>query len=751
MRGRGAHRLAGVAALVAAGLAAGIGPGAVAPADADASALRAGAGRADITPPTGYYMMGWVRSDAAAEGQHTRLFARAIVLQRGGRKLALVAADLGSLPNGLVVHVAERLARRGFDQRNVIISASHTHSGPAGYFNYPAFNTVAPTSTTPTEFELASRADPELYSFLSRRLAASIRRADRDLAPAVAGWASGRLLGVTENRSIEAHLAGHGIIREFGEGEVGLDPLGYPDTINPHVDVLRVDKVARRGTVPIGIWSTFSNHGTVVKPSFTYYNADHHGAAARVAERRIRRLGAVPRGQEVVNAYGNTDEGDTTAGIAHGGPAGAERVGRRQARAMVRAWRRAGRGLERRPPLATRWTRQCFCARETAAGPVDDRAVVGMPFLTGSEENRGPLYDETGVPFEGYRNPVAVGPQGHKIGVVRDTGQFPTAVPLSAARVGDRAIVTVPGEMTSGMGRRLRAAVLRAARGSGIARVVISGLANDFVQYFASPQEYDRQHYEGGSTLFGRASGVFIEEQLALLVRRLVGGRPAPKPDPFDPKNGINDDAPPYGRGAAEAELLAQPAGIRRLQRAEFRWQGGERGLDRPLDRAFVIIERREGRRWRRVDSDLGLRILWSVDEDGRYAARWEAPLDTRLGRYRFRVTGNRYRLVSRPFRVRPSRQLTPTVARSRPGGAMIALAYPEPIENRDLTWRPPRAAGGRIVMRLDGQRVVVGTDERLFDIAARPGAEVVIRPGAARDRHGNRNARALRFRLGSP
>lgn len=415
---------------------------------------------------------------------------------------------------------------------------------------------------------------------------------------------------------------------------------------------------------------------------------------------------------------------------------------------MVRAWRRAGRNLERRPRLAVRWTRQCFCGRQTGAGPVDDRAVVGMPFLTGSEENRGPLYDETGIPFEGHRNPVAVGPQGHKIGTVRDTGQFPTAVPLSAVRVGDRAIVTVPGEMTSGMGRRLRAAVLRATRGSPIRRVVISGLANDFIQYFASPQEYDRQHYEGGSTLFGRAGGVFIEEQLARLARRLVTGEPAPDPDRFDPKNGVADDAPPYGRGAAEAEPLAQPEGIRRLQRAEFRWAGGERGLDRPLDRAFVRVQRRDGGRWRRADSDLGLRVLWAVDSDGRYLARWEAPLGAPLGRYRFRVTANRYRLVSRPFRLRPSRQLTPRVVRTRPGAAVLALTYPEAVENRDLTWRPRRAAGGRIVMLVDGRRRVVATDERLFDIGARRGAEVVIRPGAARDRHGNRNARELRFRL---
>src|SRR5690349_14752989 len=111
-----------------------------------ASALQAGAGRSDVTPPTGFYTMGYVRSDAVARGQHTRLFARAIVLRAGNRKLALVATDLGFTPGGLTADVADQVSRRGFSERNLIISASHTHSAPAGYSNYQSDNFVAPTA-----------------------------------------------------------------------------------------------------------------------------------------------------------------------------------------------------------------------------------------------------------------------------------------------------------------------------------------------------------------------------------------------------------------------------------------------------------------------------------------------------------------------------------------------------------------------------------------------------------------------------
>jgi neutral ceramidase len=707
---------------------------------AGAAPLQAGAGRADITPQTGYYLMGWVRSDSRAEGQLTRLFARAIVLQKGKRKLALVSVDLAAVPAGLVADAAQRVAGRGFSESNVIVSGSHTHSGPAGYFNYPAFNTVAPTSTTPTDFEVATPADPQLYTFLAKRIAAAIRRADRDREPAVAGWGSTRIVGLTANRSVEAHLNNHGIERDFGAGSPLLDPLGRLHTVDDVVNVLRVDKVRGGRRVPIGMWSTFANHGTVVRPTFTYYNADHHGAATRLAEQAIRRRASVPPGQVIVNAYGNSDEGDMTAGLSRSGPADAAVVGRREARGMLVAWRRAGRSLTRRPRFDFRWTRACFCARDTAVGPVDDRAVVGLPFITGSEENRGPLYDETGVPFEGYRQPLSMGPQGHKIGVINDTGQFPTAVPLTVARIGDRAIVTVPGEMTSGMGKRLRAGVIRAARGSGIRRIVISGVANDFIQYVTTPEEYDRQHYEGGSTLFGRAEGIFIEERLAELLGRLVRGEPAPAPADFDPRNGIVDNAPGFGPGAARGRALAQPRSVRRLGHAVFSWAGGVRGRDRRLDRPFVTVQRRTRRGWRRAADDLGLQILWTVDGD-RYRALWEAPHRAPRGRYRFLITANRYRLVSRSFRLLAARNLRLVQTGRRNGHTRFELRYPRAVENADFGWRPGRARSGVLTARVDGRRRTVRARRGVFAIPAAGDATIRIAAGGARDRFGNRNA----------
>ncbi|MCW2543973.1 MAG: hypothetical protein JWM40_1525, partial [Frankiales bacterium] len=518
--------------------------------------LQVGVGRADITSPTGYYMQGWVRSDAVLTGVHTRIEARAIVLKRGNQKLALVAEDLNGIAGGAVQEAAKRLRSRGFSESNIIVSASHTHAAPSGYYPFGTYNTVFMTPQTLTQQNVAGAIDPQLYAFEIRQLVLAITRADSDLGPGRLGWASTQLLGLTANRSLEAHLRDHGIDKAYGTGKVSDDPGGYIDTIDPEVQVLRVDKTVQGRLRPVGMWSTFADHGTVNKFQFGVYNADHHGSATRIVEQQLRALGGVPRGQDVVNAYGNTDEGDQSAGLTRSGPAAADMVGRVEAAAMLSAWKAAGKHMTSTPRLATRWTRMCFCGQAAGDGPVSKTATPGLPLFTGSEEGRGPLYDLTRTPFEGDASPV-VDPldaaQGHKIPVptgALGSGSTPTAVPLTVAQVGERLIATIPGEMTVGMGRMVRGALALQAKGHGIKAVQLSGLANEYLSYFTSPAEYDAQHYEGGSTTYGRESSVALMQELQVLTKALLSGRPAPPPDAEDPTNGVAATAPPFGTGA---------------------------------------------------------------------------------------------------------------------------------------------------------------------------------------------------------
>src|SRR3954447_25350218 len=269
----------------------------------------------------------------------------------------------------------------------------------------------------------------------------------------------------------------------------------------------------------------------------------------------------------------------------------------------------------------------CFCGQDTAAGPVADHGVFGLSQFTGSEEGRGPLFDVTRVPFEGDHLPIGAGgslpvpstpaadpAQGDKI-VIGAPLDVPKAVPLMALRVADRVVVSVPGEMTSEMGRRLRKSVLDASAGSGGTTAVIAGLANEYADYFTTPEEYDAQHYEGAATVYGRASSVAIQDSLVALTKALDAGRAAPAPYEYDPVNGVAGSGGPFPKGADSASVVSQPPdSVQRLGHPAFSWRGAPHGYDRPLDRAFVNVQRRDGESWRSVESDLGLDILWSVD-----------------------------------------------------------------------------------------------------------------------------------------
>ena len=494
-----------------------------------------GVGRADLTPPTGYFTMGNVRSDARARGAHGRLQARAIVLQRGDRKVALVVTDLCCVAGGLLTEASRLLRGRGLDERSIVVSATHTHSAPGQYFPYTAYDLTLPNANTITQFE--GRPDPQLYAFLARRIAVAIARADDDRGAGAAAWGRTAIPeGLTENRSIEAHLANYGIDKRLGEGRPGDSPRGAGSTIDPQLDVLRVDKRIGGELVPVGMWSTFANHGTVnLGTRSSNYNGDHLGAAMLASEDALRRAGGAPRGQDVVTAFSNADEGDTSSALDRTGPAAAEYVGRVEAAAMLRAWRDAGRRLSTRPELALRWTRFCFCGQDTAQGPVDDKAVPGLPLLTGSDEHRGQLHDNTGLVFEGRRLPAAVGPQGTKIQLFPQGVPVPQGAPLAIVRVGDGVVLTNPGETTVQVGRMLRAAVREALAGTGVRSVAISGLANEYQGYFTTPREYRWQAYEGGQTNFGTFSSVLLVEKSAELARSLARGATGPGGVPVRP------------------------------------------------------------------------------------------------------------------------------------------------------------------------------------------------------------------------
>jgi len=93
--------------------------------------LKAGLAKVDITPAVGTELCGHFRSDLKSTGIHSNLFAKALVLDNGQNNAVLVACDLLGVTSTLVASTRERVGElTGIDGKDVMISCTHTHSGP---------------------------------------------------------------------------------------------------------------------------------------------------------------------------------------------------------------------------------------------------------------------------------------------------------------------------------------------------------------------------------------------------------------------------------------------------------------------------------------------------------------------------------------------------------------------------------------------------------------------------------------------
>jgi neutral ceramidase len=95
-----------------------------------AQELRAGAAQVVITPPVGAPMAGYF-TNRAAVGTHDDLYAKAIVFQKNGVKVALVACDVVDLPREISEQARTMIQQKtGIAADHVMISATHSHTGP---------------------------------------------------------------------------------------------------------------------------------------------------------------------------------------------------------------------------------------------------------------------------------------------------------------------------------------------------------------------------------------------------------------------------------------------------------------------------------------------------------------------------------------------------------------------------------------------------------------------------------------------
>lgn len=92
--------------------------------------LQAGVSVAPVNPPTGAFIAG-DKQNRKFTAVHDSLFAKAVVITKGDEELAIVTLDCIGLLYTDVLRIRKRTAELcGFTESRIIISSTHTHSGP---------------------------------------------------------------------------------------------------------------------------------------------------------------------------------------------------------------------------------------------------------------------------------------------------------------------------------------------------------------------------------------------------------------------------------------------------------------------------------------------------------------------------------------------------------------------------------------------------------------------------------------------
>lgn len=225
---------------------------------ASGAELRAGAARADITPPAGLPLYGFfsrIRKNEVATGTRDPLFARVLVLEAGKTRVVLVTLDLGRTFDDPAMDRLKALLRGQDGISDVILTASHTHSGP----NIIDVNPPADV----TAWEKAA----------VEKIGAAVKDACHHLERVRIGTGYGSAFIGYNRRVVNAD----GSVRMLWS-----DPTKIPTSpVDPTVAVLRIDRADGQ---PLAILVNYACHPVVYGEDNREYSADFPGVMTKFVE-----------------------------------------------------------------------------------------------------------------------------------------------------------------------------------------------------------------------------------------------------------------------------------------------------------------------------------------------------------------------------------------------------------------------------------------------------------------------------------
>jgi neutral ceramidase len=448
---------------------------------AAAGELRLGRAAVKITPAVGT-PMGGSYALRPSKGVLDDLYAKALVLEKDGARAALVACDLISV-SAPVVSEARKLIERdtGLRAEQVMISATHTHSGPY----------MLSGSGRDSAFGAQMEIEKQYIASLPGKIAESVRLAAANLAPARVSAAVMKEDAVSFNRRF--------VMRD---GTVGWNP----GRLNPNV-------VRPAGPIDPDVAVVYFDSPNS-QPLATYVNHPLHVAVIAGLEfsadypHTIAKLLADVKGPDMLTVFtigtaGNVNHINVSSAAKLSGPAESARIGTILAGDVLKAYAHL-------TPIDP--------------GPLQfRREIVKLPLAAikpGDLEQAREVASRVGQP----KPPKTVEQaQAFKVLDVAARQGRPLEAEVQVITLGDQlAWVGLPGEIFVELGLMLKQA-------SPFRYTIIAELANGSVGYVPNRKAYPEGNYEPVSARCAPGAGELLVDTATRLLVELQHLKPVGK------------------------------------------------------------------------------------------------------------------------------------------------------------------------------------------------------------------------------
>lgn len=259
------------------------------------SGLKAGAAQVDITPLQTQFLYGYPHVRRYSTGIHDPLWSSALYMADSvcGSEIMFIANDIIYVDREMTHNIRMRIGKRtGMKPETIMITATHTHSGPRTVVGFFEWDPVVP------------QPDPEYVGFVEDRVVEAGCLAYERAKPATAGLATADSSGIGTNRRDPAGPADH---------EVPVLAVKTPDGENiacmlvcsMHPTVLHEDSTLVSGDFP-GMARLYLQANCLGKDCPVLH---HTGPAGNQSPRHVTRSNTFEEAERLGRILGTAVEG----------------------------------------------------------------------------------------------------------------------------------------------------------------------------------------------------------------------------------------------------------------------------------------------------------------------------------------------------------------------------------------------------------------------------------------------------------